>query len=206
MYETTDPASLAADVDRLRERVRADRHTVSAPLVVFGVLVLGHAALAGTVGLAGAVASHLVSLLYWPLAGVAGLLALWNHAHRLAVRDGVGEGPRSYRPVTLGYVVSLPLIALLFLPALFVGVFAPLVWPAAMLYAVAWRQRSKTLRRVATGLLAAGAVQVLLTMLLVRGGGTDSAAGAWTVVGLEVAAGLAMVLGASIAVRRARTA
>jgi hypothetical protein len=192
MYDMTDPAALSADVGRLRERVRADRQTVSAPLVVFGALVLGHAVLAGTVGLAGAIASHLVGLLYWPVAGAAGLVTLWSHARRIAVRDGVGEGPRSYRPVTVGYVVSLPLIAIFFLPALFVGVFAPLVWPAAVLFAVGVRQHSRALKRVATGLAAAGAVQVLVIAVL---SGYGAVAG-WTVVGLELAAGLAMVLGA----------
>lgn len=207
MYDTTDPAAtlpaeVAADVDRLRQRVRADRQAVSAPLVVFGALVLGHAVLATTVGLAGAVASHLVGLLYWPVAGAAGLVALWSHARRIAERDGVGEGPRSYRPVTLGYVVSLPLIAIFFLPALFVGVFAPLVWPAAVLFAVAVRQHSRALKRVATGLAATGAVQVLVIAVL---SGYGAVAG-WTVVGLELAAGLAMVIGARFAARRAPAA
>jgi hypothetical protein len=198
MYDTTDPAAVAADVHRLRERVRADRHTVTAPLVVFGVLVLGHAVLAGLAGLGGPVASHLIGLLYWPLAGAAGLFALWNHAHRLAVRDGVGEGPRSYRPVTIGYVVSLPVLAVLFIPAFFVGVFAPLVWPAAVLTAIGMRQHSKALRRVATLLAAAGAVQLLV--LLARTG--SGAVYGWAALGLELVVGLAMILGARVLARR----
>src|SRR3569833_3040251 len=102
------------DLQRLRERVRVDRRTVSAPLLVFGVLVLGHTAIELLVGLASSGPSprHLTALVYWPLAGVVGPLALWLHAHRIAVREGVGEGPRSYRPVALGSLVSLPIIAI----------------------------------------------------------------------------------------------
>jgi len=197
MNDTTDPAVIAADVRRLRERVRADRQTVAAPLVVFGALIVGHTALVAA--LTGPAARHLALLLYWPLAGAIGLLALCSHAHRLAVREGVGEGPRSYRPVTLGYVVSLPLIAVLFIPALFVGVWASLVWPAAILAAVAVRQHSRALKAVAAGLCAAGVVGGLLAFVQTgRGPGS-----AWAGLGLEAAVGLGLMIGALLTARRA---
>ncbi|MFB9234231.1 hypothetical protein ACFFWC_01565 [Plantactinospora siamensis] len=196
---TTDPAAIAAEVRRMRERVRADRRTVTAPLVVFGALIVVHAALSVLVGLlTGAAARHSALLAYWPLAGAAGLAALWAHARRLAAREGVGGGPRSYRPVTLGYVVSLPLLALLFVPALLLGVFAPLVWPAAVLAAVAVRQRSARLRSVAKWLAVAGAAQGLLALV-------EAALGvgaAWAVLGLDAGLGLGLMFGALRTTRR----
>lgn len=195
MNDTTDPAALAADVRRLREQVRADRRTVTAPLVVFGTLILCHTGLSAlAAAVAGSGARHVTVLLYWPLAGAIGLFALWNHAHRLSVREGVGEGPRSYRPITLGYVVSLPVIAVLFIPVLFVGVFASLAWPAAILAAVAVRQRSGALKAVAGGLAGAGLIQGVLAAMQ-SGSGSG---GAWAALGLEAAAGLALLIGAAL--------
>jgi hypothetical protein len=150
------------ELDRLRERVRADRRTVAAPLVVFGLLGLLHA----TVWIAAVtpVARHLGLYLFWPLATAVGLFALWLHGRRVAERRGVGEGLRSYRPMAIGYLVSLPLLAVLFVPAFIVGVFAPLVWPAAVIWAAATRQHSAELRRAAKLVAAAGAVQGLLVI------------------------------------------
>jgi hypothetical protein len=201
MNNINDPAAVVADVQRLRERVRADRRTITAPVLVFGFLIVLHvAARAAVASAAGQAATHLTLLVYWPLAGAAGLLVLWNHAHRLAMREGVGDGPRSYRPITLGYVVSLPLIALLFIPALFIGVWASLVWPAVILAAVAVRQRSRVLKGVAQGLGVAGAVQGVLALLEA---GTWPGA-TWAAAGLETAVGLGLTAGALVAAWRAR--
>ena len=189
------------DLQRLRERVRVDRRTVSAPLLVFGVLVLAHTGIEVLVAMASSGPSprHLTALVYWPLAGVVGLLALWLHAHRVAVREGVGEGPRSYRPVALGYLVSLPIIAILLIPALFVGVFAPLVWPAAIFLAIGVRQHNQTLKSIAKALCALGLVQGLLVLA------STTVAGAWVMLGVEVAAGLGLVAGAVVAAQQTKT-
>ncbi|MFG1922691.1 hypothetical protein [Cryptosporangium sp. NPDC048952] len=173
-----------AYLDDLRARVRSDRRTVTAPPLVFGVLILGHlaaAALGGALG--GPGGGHLAVLLYWPLAGALGLLALRLHARRIAARDGVGEGPRSYGPITIGYVVSVPVLAILFVPVLFVGVFAPLVWPAAVLYAIARRQHSTELRRIAKVLAFVGCL----------GGLAALTGNPWLFGGMEVVAGLALI-------------
>lgn len=175
----------AAEMSALRERVRNDRGTVSAPLLVFGALVLGHLTISAVPG---ASPRHLAALMYWPLAGALGLLLLWLHARRVATRDGVGDGPRSYGPVTLGYVVSVPVLAVLFVPVLFVGVFAPLVWPAAVLTAAGVRQRHRGLRRVAEALAFAGALQALAAAI----------GQPWLWFALDAAAGLALVVGAAV--------
>jgi hypothetical protein len=186
------------DIERLRERVRADRRTVTAPLIVFGGLILVHAVLALLASSAGAGSRHLIALSYWPLAGAAGLLLLWIHAHRLAEREGVGEGPRSYRPLTFGYLVSLPLLALFLLPAFFLGVWAPVVWPAAILFAVGVRQRNQTLKKVGKGLAAAGAVQLLLVLVAAAAG----AGAAWAAFAVGPVAGLALIAAAFLMQRR----
>ncbi|MDR7277351.1 hypothetical protein [Catenuloplanes atrovinosus] len=196
MSGTADPATMLADVQQLRERVRADRRTVTAPLLVFGLLILAHAV---AVSLATATAGgprHSVNFLYWPLAGAVGLGVLWWQARRIATRDGVGEGRRSYRPVTLGYVVSVPLLALMFLPVFFFGVFAPLVWPAGVLYAIARRQHSQALRRASIALAVAAVPQVLLVMAALGP--------AW--LGVDVAAGLALIVVALVLRARAAAA
>ncbi|TQS40411.1 hypothetical protein [Cryptosporangium phraense] len=180
----------------LRAQVRSDRRTVVAPLVVFGVLVLANSAV---MLLGGAAARHVSALLYWPVAGAIGLGVLWAYARRVASRDGVGEGPRSYRPVTLGYLVSLPVLALLFLPAFFVGVFGPLAWPGAILAAIGFRQRSTTLKRVAKWLAFGGAVQLLLVMISTAAGEAVAVAA----LGLGPLAGLTMLAAAFVLVRRA---
>jgi hypothetical protein len=183
------------DLDQLRERVRTDRRTVTAPL-----LVVLHAAL--WVGTVTPAARHLGLFLYWPLASAAGLFALWSHARRIAEREGVGEGPRSYRPVALGYLVSLPLLAILFVPAFFVGVFAPLVWPAAVLWAVARRQHSAELGRVVKLVFAAGLVQGLL--VLVAGSGGSGLVFGWLSVGVDLLAGAGLLVAARLTAGRAR--
>ncbi|GAB7044049.1 MULTISPECIES: hypothetical protein [Catenuloplanes] len=193
MSDTADPAAILADVHRLRERVRTDRRTVTAPLLTFGVLILAHAPVIGLVSAATAGSRHLVSLLFWPLAGALGLGALWWQAHRIATRDGVGEGRRSYRPITLGYLVSLPLLALLFIPAFLVGVFAPLAWPAAILYAIARRQHNQALHRTSTALALAAGAQILLAV--------GALTTAW--IAVDAAAGLALVAVAAWARSRA---
>lgn len=187
------------DLDLLREHVRADRRTVTAPLVAFGLLIIGHVILSTLVAAAtGPAGNHLTRLVYWPIAGALGLAALWAHAHRIAVRDGVGEGPRSYKPVTLGYLISLPVIALLFIPLLLLGVWASLMWPAAILFAIGLRQRNQALKGVAKWLAAAGVVEGLLAALsLTLGDGAG-----WAVIVLQAVAGAALVIGALAKARR----
>ncbi|MFI5960381.1 hypothetical protein [Cryptosporangium sp. NPDC051539] len=187
------------DLEELRERVRSDRRTVTAPLMVFGVLVLVHFGLVLLAGAAGAPVRHSLALVYWPVAGAVGLFVLWRHAHRVAERTGVGEGPRSYRPIAIGYLVSLPLLALLFIPAFFAGIWAPLVWPAAILAAVGVRQRNTTLKKVAKWLAFLGAVQLLLVLVAAAVG--DAAV--WAAIGLGPLAGLALVGAAVVRTRRA---
>jgi hypothetical protein len=193
-----DPAAVAADVHRLRAQVRADRQTVTAPMVIFGALILLHAVV--TVASTATALRHLVLLVYWPLAGAVGLLLLWRHAHRLAAREGVGEGRRSYKPIALGYLVSLPVIAVLFIPVLLLGVFAPLLWPAVIFTAIRVRQRSPELRTVATILYAGGLTQGLLTLVLSQ---VDLVAG-WSVLGVEAALGCGLLVAAFLLARRAR--
>ncbi|WP_035855488.1 hypothetical protein [Cryptosporangium arvum] len=174
-----------AYLEELRDRVRSDRRAVTAPLLTFGALVVAHVLLAAAVSAAteSAMATHLTALVYWPLAGALGLFALWQHARHVAARDGVGEGPRSYRPITIGYVVSVPLLAILFVPVLFVGVFAPLVWPAAVLYAVALKQHTRELRTVAKVLAFVGCL----------GGLAALSGNPWLFSGVELVGGLALL-------------
>jgi hypothetical protein len=197
--DTAIPADLR-DLDQLREKVRADRRTVTAPLVVFGLLGVLHAAV--WVAAVTPASRHLGLLLFWPLASAAGLFALWLHARRIAERQGVGEGLRSYRPIAIGYLVSLPLLAVLFVPAFIVGVFAPLVWPAAVLWAAAIRQRSAELRRAAKLLCAAGIVQGLL-VTFASGTGAGMVL-SWLSVGVDLLAAVGMLIAAKLTAGRAR--
>lgn len=199
MEDTAIPADLR-DLDRLRETVRTNRRTVTAPLVVFGLLGVLHAA--AWIAAVTPAARHAGLSFFWPLGSAAGLFALWLHARRIAERQGVGEGPRSYRPIAIGYLVSLPLLAVLFVPALFVGVFAPLVWPAVVLWAAAIRQHSAELRRAAKLLAAAGLVQGLLVMVA-WGTGAGIALG-WLSVGVDLLAAVGMLIAARLTAGRDR--
>jgi hypothetical protein len=142
----TDPDQLLPDLDRLRARVWAGQRATSAPMLAFGGLILGYAAVGG--GYAGQLRAdgrRLVLLLYWPLATIVGPAGLWWAARRRAGQDGVGEGRRTYRSATRGYLVALVLIVVLFIPVLFIGVFTPVVWPAAVLATLACWQRNRLL-------------------------------------------------------------
>ncbi|MFG1607750.1 hypothetical protein [Actinoplanes sp. NPDC049265] len=189
----------ATGLDQLRARVRADRRTVTAPLLMLGGLAVLHAV--AWIAAPGPAARHTVLFAYWPVAGAVALFGLWAYANRVADRDGVGGGRRSYRPIALGYLVSLPLLAILFLPAFLLGVFGPLLWPAMILWAVAARQHNQTLRTVAKALALAGAVQLVLALVTSTAGGV-AAAGAAYALDLLAAAGL--LAGAVITTRRAR--
>lgn len=142
-----EPSQLLPDLDRLRARVRADQRATSAPMLAFGALmIVGYAAIGGLyAGQLHAGGRHLTLLIYWPLATAVGLVALWWSARRRAGQDGVGEGRRTYRSATRAYLVALLLIVVLFLPVLFIGVFTPMIWPAAVLAAVAAWQRNRLL-------------------------------------------------------------
>jgi hypothetical protein len=186
-----------ADLDQLRARVRADRRTVSAPLLVFGALILVHAlalVLLGATDSAGA--RHSVLFVFWPVAGAIAVLALSRQARRIAERDGVGGGPRSYRQLTVGYFVSLPLIVLLILPVIVFGMIASLLWPAMMLAAVAKRQHNRTLRWAAVAVALAGGVEFVLDLGAVN----------WVPLIVEVLAGAGLLIGSAVATRRAPAA
>ena len=191
----TAGAGHLSDLDDLRARVRADRRTVSAPLLVFGALVLIHAValllLATATSSAGA--RHSVLFVYWPLAGAVGVLALSRHARRVAERDGVGGGPRSYRKLTVGYFVSLPLIVVLILPVFVFGILGSLLWPAMMLAAVAARQHNRTLRWAAGAVALAGGLEFFLDLGAVN----------WAPLALEVLTGAGLLIGSAVAARRA---
>jgi hypothetical protein len=62
--DTAIPADLR-DLDRLRERVRSDRRTVSAPLVVFGVLGVLHAAVSAKLVAAAGLLQGLLVVAGW---------------------------------------------------------------------------------------------------------------------------------------------
>ncbi|BCJ29951.1 hypothetical protein [Actinocatenispora sera] len=197
MESTTDPAQLVPELGRLRARVRADQRATSAPLVVFGVLILLYPVLDGPLtGQLAAGGRHLALLAYWPITTAVGLGALWLAARRRARRDGVGEGRRTYRHATRRYLIALLLVVLLFLPVLFVGVFAPLVWPAAVLAALGWWQHDAQLGRWAavTGVLGGTAA-----ILAVATAGSGWLWLAWLGDGLL---GMAMIGGAALARRR----
>src|SRR4051812_13451668 len=116
------------DLDDLRARVRADRRTVAAPLLAFGLLTIGNVAATTLAALAGSAAlTHSTALFYWPVATAVALLALWWYSRRLTVHKGVGPGDRPIRTIATGYLVALPVLVVLFVPLLFIGVFAPLV-------------------------------------------------------------------------------
>jgi hypothetical protein len=195
--DTAVPADLR-DMDQLRERVRTDRQTVTAPLFVFGLLGVLHAVT--WIAAVTPASRHVGLYFFWPLASAAGLFALWLHARRIAERQGVGEGPRSYRPVAIGYLVSLPLLAALFVPAFFVGVFAPLVWPAAVIWAAAIRQHSAGLRRAAELTAAAGLVQGLL--VVVAGGTGAGVVFGWLSVGVDLLAAVGLLIAARLTAGR----
>jgi hypothetical protein len=182
------------DLDQLRARVRADRRTVSAPLLVFGALVLVHALVLVLLGVAtnSAGARHSVLFVFWPLAGAVAVLALGRQARRIAERDGVGGGPRSYRRLTVGYFVSLPLIVLLIVPVFIFGILGSLLWPAMMLAAVAARQRNRTLRWAAGAVALAGGVEFFLDLGAVN----------WVPLIVEVLAGVGLLVGSAAAARR----
>jgi hypothetical protein len=200
MNGATGITDIHAEVRALRARVRADRRTVSLPLLVFGILTLVDSALLAVIAtMPESGGAKLTLLLYWPVAGAAGLIVLRDHARRLAARAGVGGGPRSYEVVTVGFVVSLPVLALLFVPVFFVGGYwATLAWPAAILTAIALRQRDNIVYGVAVALALTGLVQGLLAAT--PRGSVES----WTAIGLQVAAGVALILGGRMADRRAR--
>lgn len=200
MESTTDPARLVPELDRLRARVRADQRATSAPLVVFGVLILLYPVLDGPLtGPLAAGGRHVALLAYWPVATAVGLVALWFAARHRARRDGVGAGRRDYGHATRRYLIALLLIVLLMLPVLFVGVFAPLVWPAAVLAALAWWRHDTQLGRWAavTGVLGGTAA-----VLAVAAAGTADAGWLWLVWVGQGLLGLAMIGGAALARRR----
>jgi hypothetical protein len=197
----TDPSQLLPDLDRLRARVRADQRATSAPMLVFGALIVGYAAIGGLyAGQLHAGSRHLTLLAYWPLATAVGLVALWWSARRRAGQDGVGEGRHTYRSATRAYLIALVLIVVLFLPVLFIGVFTPMIWPAAVLAAVAAWQRNRLLGTWAAAIGVAGAAE---SVLVIASQGL-SPAWWWLQPAVYTALGMALVAGGLVIGRRER--
>jgi hypothetical protein len=198
----TDPNQVLPDLDRLRARVRADQRATSAPMLAFGALIVGYAPIGGLyAGQLHAEGRHLTVLLYWPLATTVGLVALWWSAHRRAGQDGVGEGRRTYRRATRAYLVALVLIVVLCLPVLFIGVFTPMIWPAAVLAAVASWQRNRLLGTWAAAIGAAGGAE---SVYVIANQGL-SAGWWWLQPVVYTALGLALIAGGLVIGRRERS-
>jgi hypothetical protein len=198
---STDPNQLLPDLDRLRTRVRANQRATSAPMLAFGALIVGYAAVGGlSAGQLHAGGRHLTLLLYWPLATVVGLLALWWSARRRAGRDGIGEGRRTYRSATVAYVIALVLIVVAFLPVLFIGVFTPLIWPTAVLAVIAsWRHD----RLLGAWAVAIGAVGGAESGYVITNQGLGPSWW-WLQPVVYTALGLALVFGGLVVGRRER--
>ena len=192
----TEP--LLPDLDRLRAQVRADQRATSAPMFAFGALILGYAAVGGpSAGQLHAGGRHLLLLLYWPLATLVGLVALRRSARRRAGQDGVGEGRRGYRAATRYYLIALLLVVVLFVPVLFVGVFTPLVWPAAVLAALASWQHNRLLGAWAAVIGVVGGTE---SVVVIAGRGLTPAWW-WLQPVVYLAVGTALIA-AGVAIRR----
>jgi hypothetical protein len=199
----TDPNQLLPDLDRLRARVRADQRATSAPMLAFGALIVGYAVVGGLyAGQLQAAGRHLTLLLYWPPATTVGLLALWWSARRRAGQDGVGEGRRTYRSANRAYLVALVLLVALGIPVLFIGVFTPMVWPAAVLAGVAFWQRNRLLGNWAAAILVAGGAE---SGFVIANHGL-SHAWWWLQPVVYTVLGLALVAGGLVIGRRERAA
>jgi hypothetical protein len=192
---------LGADLARLRSRVRADRRATSTPPLAFGSLVVTYAIVGQFAGVLGASGRHLVALLFWPVLTAATLLAMWWWSRRHALREGVGEGRPSYRTVTAGYLGVLLVTVVLVIPVLFIGVFLPLVWPAAVLLAIGVWQRDRTLRALGAGLAVAGVAEGALVALF-RG---PPPAWSWVPSAFCALAGVALISAGLVIRRRERT-
>jgi hypothetical protein len=203
--ETAGNAPLAGelrlDLERLRAQVRADRRATSAPLFVFGWLVIGYAVAGPLLGGLGAGVRHLALLVFWPVLTVLALLGLWVGSRRRAVREGVGEGRPSYRTMTAGYLVAQVVIVILLIPVLFVGVSLPLVWPAAVLTAIGAWQRNRMLALLG---VATGVVGGLESLFVVVHQGLPPA-WAWLQSVVYVLAGLALLAAGLVTRRRERS-
>jgi hypothetical protein len=192
---------LKQDLERLRAQVRADRRATSAPLLVFGGLVIGYAVAGPVLGGMGAGVRHLALLVFWPVLTALALLGLWLGSRRRAVRDGVGEGRPSYRTVTAGYLVTQVVIVVVLIPVLFVGVFLPLVWPAAVLTAIGAWQRNRMLALLG---VATGAVGGLEGLFIVVYQGLPPA-WAWLQSVVYALAGLALLTAGQVSRHRERS-
>ncbi|MEV5787263.1 hypothetical protein AB0L42_40805 [Streptomyces sp. NPDC052287] len=90
------------EAERLRKVARGARRPSSVPLLVFGALTLGYAAFAGDISI--------WSMLYWSVAGPAGLfLVAWWYRQR-QFRTGVGPGRAPYAKAGLILLASFALI------------------------------------------------------------------------------------------------
>lgn len=172
-------------------------------MLAFGALIVGYAAIGSLyASQLYAEGRHLTLLLYWPLATTVGLVALWWSARRRANQDGVGEGRRTYRSATRAYLVTLVLIVVLFLPVVFIGVFTPLIWPAAVLVAVASWQRNRLLGTWGAAIGVAGGLESVYVMA----NPGLSPVWWWLQPVVCTALGLALVAGGLVIRRRERAA
>jgi hypothetical protein len=199
----TEPQQLLPDLDRLRTRVRADQRATSAPMFAFGAVIVVYAVIGGLgAGQLNAAGRHSTLLLYWPLATGVALLALRWSARRRATQDGVGEGRHSYRTATRAYVIALVLIVVLFLPVLFIGVFTPMIWPAAVFAAMAAWQRNRVLGNWAAAIGVIGGTE---SAVVIADQGLS--AGWWWLQPVVYAAlGIALIAGGLVIGRRERAA
>jgi hypothetical protein len=203
----TDANQLLPDLDRLRARVRADRRATSTPMLAFGALILTYAAIVGVgAGHLQAAGRHSTLLLYWPLATAVGLVALWWSERRRAGQDGVGEGQHTYRSATRAYLAGLTLSAVLFIPALFIvlfiGVFTPMVWPAAVFAALAAWQRNRLLGAWAAAIGVLGGAE---SVYVIADNGLNPTLW-WLQPVVHTALGLALVTAGLVISRRERAA
>jgi hypothetical protein len=169
------------DLEQLRERVRADRRATSAPLLIFGLVTVAFAATGWLWG------NYVPAPLYWPLAGVVALVMLWCHGRLWAVRHGVGQGRQSL-PVIAALIVA---VSVLFFTAWWFVAFRPLLWPTAVLLAVAVRQHNQILARWAGG---AAVVTTVIWLYSAFAPGRDATHGS---LGLEYGFVLPVLLGAA---------
>jgi hypothetical protein len=131
------------DVRQTRPRAGTNRWPASGPALLFGVLLVAYAVAAEFAGLPGGRRRHLTLLLYWPVTTGIAVVALWWAAQRRAARDGVAEVRSSARIGTVRYLPWVIVTVVLAIPAMFIGVGLPLVWPAVVLAVIGARQHSR---------------------------------------------------------------
>jgi hypothetical protein len=190
------------DVRQTRPRTGTNRWPASGPALLFGVLLVAYAVVAEFAGLLGDRGRHLTLLLYWPVTTGIAVAALWWAAQRRAARDGVAE-VRSSAPIgTVRYLAWVIVTVVLAIPAIFIGVGLPLVWPAVVLAVIGARQHSRNLRALGAGLALVGVLEVVFVE--VHGG--PPRAWSWLPAAVAAISGLALIAAGMLIRRRDRAA